>query len=135
MFARFMLISGLALGLFLAGTTAQAAKQEKKKKGGGVAAGAVSDVKREKDDTGTITVKLQARKKKDEAAANPAEEKKFKVTKDTTFAKLSGQKDDIKSEAAKFSDVQTGQRVRITLKDGQADTAAKVEIMQGKKAK
>jgi len=120
---------------------ASAAKAKKKKKNSGLegVVTAIESGSDDKKDTGTITVKMVAgkKKKKNAAPAGDAAEKKIQVTKESTFEKVSGKKGQLDTKPASFSDLQKNGQVRVTLKAGtQPDTAEKVQLVDsGKKKK
>lgn len=105
---RSLLVLGLVLTLTGIASAADEAKKAKKKDG---VAGVVTDVAKDKDE-GTITIKVHARKK-DAAPAEADAEKKFKITKDTKFEKVTGDKGNREQKPATFADVQKGERVLI----------------------
>jgi len=125
---RALMIGGLVLAWALAAPTAEAAKKNKKKGGD---SGVVVAIDRGQDkDTGTITIKETAGKKKKNAApAANGPERKFTITKDTKFERL-GKKKSV--TAANFNDLQRDAMVSITAKGG---TAEKIEIIDKKKKK
>lgn len=132
---RTLLILVLALTIT---AEASAAKAKKKKNSGleGIVT-AIESGTEEKKDTGTITLKVVAGKKKKNAApAGNEPEKKIQVTKETTFEKVSGKKGQQEAKPASFSDLQKDSRVRITTKAGTDSAKAdKVQIVDGKKKK
>jgi hypothetical protein len=128
-FARMLLALTLTLLLSLNASAAGADKGKKKNKK--PVNGVVTAVERDKDG-GTITVKVAAGKK--QAATAPATEKKFTITKDTKFEKVSGKKAATDAKSATFADLRTKSKVRITV---QGTSTAKVVQFQdkGKKKK
>jgi hypothetical protein len=112
----------IGLALFLC---AQASAADKAAKQGVV--GVVTSV-----DKDSITVKIVTRTK-GSGSDTPAEEKTFKVSKDTTVqtvTRVKGQKTPDTTDST-FDDVKVGERVRIIGDDG---TAQKISILgQGKK--
>jgi len=134
------LLRALLIGVLALTITADAsAAKAKKKKNKGSLEGIVTAVEPGKDDqkdSGTITVKVLAGKKKKAAPTGNEPEKKIAITKETKFEKVSGKKGQQSAAAATFSDIQKDGRVAISLKTGSAtDTAEKVQIEQSKKKK
>lgn len=127
-------IGALLLGLSCpveAGT--KGPKGQKAKKGTQVQGVVVEFTKDNDKDSGTLKVKVQAKKKKgQEAGAPAAEEKTFKVTPTTKFETVSGKKDQREVKAATFADVHKGDRVQLHVK---GDVAESVRILIGKKKK
>jgi hypothetical protein len=120
---RTLVVCTLAVGLFLNGSTADAAKAKAKKKHPtrGVVT-AMAD--------GTVTVKVHVSKKK--AAAGDPTEKKFTLSEGTKFVKVTGKKKDrVESEASK-DDLKVGSKVLVV---ATGDTADKVTLEPGKTKK
>ncbi len=131
---RSLLACSLTLALLV--PTAEGAKA-KKKKGNHPTLGEVTAIDQDKDkkDEGTLTVKVTPHRKKKGAAAPAAEatEKKFTITKDTKFVKVTGKKKEKTETAATMADVKSGSRIMVVASlDGKAE---KVSISEGKKGK
>jgi len=132
---RFTLTALLAVFALVLSSSARAADDKadkKKKKAEKPVAGTVSEVKKD-GDTGSLTVKVQANKKKDPNAV--ATDKTFKVTSQTKFEKVEGKGKKAAAEAgmsAKFVDVAKDANVVVTAK---GDTAEVVKIIAAKKKK
>lgn len=118
------------------GVSADDGAQKKKKKAQNLK-GVVVAVEKDADkNAGTITLKVQPNKKA--KAANPnaeAVEKKIKFTAETKFEKVSGTKGDLQINLGTVADVQKDVTVAVAVKDGQADTAATVQVFAKKKKK
>lgn len=92
--------------------------------------GGVTAIDKDPDKTsGTLTLKVQPKKKADAAAA-PAEERKLKFTDTTKFEFVSGKKATQQVSAATFADLKVGEHVTVLEKDG---VIAEVKIHKGKK--
>ncbi|HZT81300.1 MAG TPA: hypothetical protein VFA26_13815 [Gemmataceae bacterium] len=116
---RVALVLTVALALAAAASAApgNAKGKGKGKKGHGVH-GVVAKVDND-GNHGTITVKVKAKK------GGTAAEKTFKVTKGTTFQRVSGKKGEKQTGSAVFADVKAGERVAIVAR---GDVAEKVTI-------
>jgi hypothetical protein len=127
----FRLLFALALGLALtasaqAGDKGDKAKKAKKAKPiTGVVTAVQTDDKKE---TGTITLKVAAKKTKGTAPAST--EKTVKVTTATKFVRVSDKKGNQKTVAANFAAVAKDAQVTVTLK---GDEATEVKILAAKK--
>lgn len=120
---RSLLMLAVTVALLAVPASVEAAK---KKKGAG-AAGVV-----EKIEEGSLVIKVAGKKKKGEPAPEPMT-KKFALTKETKFEKVSGKKNNTTTEPATVADLKTGDRVVITAND--KDEAETVKIFAGKKKK
>jgi hypothetical protein len=117
------------LVVFALASHADAAPGKGKKKPHAVA-GVVTAIDKDQDKTaGTLTLKVQPKKKTDAATA-PAEERKLKFTEATKFEYVSGKKGTQQVSAAAFADLKVGEHVTVLEKDG---VAAEVKIHKGKK--
>ena len=92
--------------------------------------GTVAKVEKEKD-TVVVTVNIVDKKKKDAAATETKNEKKYTLPATTKVEKLTGKKDNITRSDAKLDDLKEGQTITLTLA---GDKVEKVEI-QVKKSK
>jgi hypothetical protein len=131
---RILMACSLAVSLLVPVSSAEAAKGKKKKKSGKPTMGTVTAVQASETnkDTGTFSVKAQAKKKKGAPAVEGAESK-FTFTKDTKVVTLAGKKKNRTETAASMADVKSGSRVIVS-----ADTngkAEKVMVLAGKKGK
>ena len=123
------LVTAIAVALTLAASTAEAGKGKKKKKKpvGGVVTAVVS----KENGEGTLSVKVGARKKKAGPPSTESSEKKFSLTKETKFERLTGKKKSGETKPATVKDVTKSARVSIVADKG--DVVEKVTIMAGKK--
>lgn len=131
MFLRSLMVFGLFLAL-----TGDASAAKAKKKKAGTIRGVVTAVESgtdDKKDSGTITVKPHAGKKK--KAAVPAGDRKITVSKDTKVEKVSGRRARGEAKPATFTELQNNTRVLVTLKPGSGDIAEKVQIFEKRKKK
>lgn len=126
-----VVLATLALGVSVLADDAAQKKQKKKAQN---LKGVVVAVEKDADkNAGTITLKVQPKKK--EKAANPnaeAVEKKIKFTADTKFEKVSGTKGDLQINPGTVADVQKDVTVGVVVK---GDTAATVQVFAKKKKK
>jgi hypothetical protein len=108
----------------------EAAKGKKTKKS---VAGTISMVKQDSaKESGTITIKVQAKKKKAATIAPPSTEKTFTISSTTKIESVMGKKKTATTTPAKFSDLATGKLVTL-LVDG--ETVSNVQIATAKKKK
>jgi hypothetical protein len=128
-------LTALALGLVVASSVSAEDKAQKKaKKAAKPVTGVVTEIKRDSEtkDSGTITVKVQAKAKKGQTAPDPVE-KTFKVTEATKFeTKGKGKKGTATNTEAKFTDLSKDARVTVSFKD---DVAVSVTILPAAKKK
>src|SRR5437762_2953584 len=103
------IVTALALALTLAATKAEAGKGKKKKHPVG---GVVTAVVTKENGEGTINVKVAPKKKTASTSSEPTE-KKFSITKDTKFEKLTGKKKSGETKPATAKDVSKTARVEI----------------------
>jgi hypothetical protein len=117
--------------ILLGAAEVEAAKGKGKKKNNAnitSMSGTVSSVKAEKNG-GTLTVKHHANTKN---ANKTAQEKTFKVTKETLITKVSGKKKNRQTAAAALGDLQEGALVKVT---AHGDHAQSIQILAKGKAK
>jgi hypothetical protein len=123
-----LLCLGLALAtLFVFAFTASAddATAKGKAKKAPAVRGVIADVKADKDkDAGEITLTIQKKTKKGEKAAEP-EKKTIKIPEGTKIELVSGKKGAQTTKAGSFKDLQTGERVSVTL---EGDSAKEIKI-------
>jgi hypothetical protein len=139
---RSLLACCLAVAVLVPASISEGAKAKaKKKKGSHPVAGLVTavDQDKEKKNQGTVTLKIAARKKKKGApAATPTEatEKKFTITSETKFVKVTGKKKEKTESPASFDDVKSGSRIMVLAsQDGKAEKVSISEAKKGKKKK
>src|SRR5262249_52081815 len=128
---RPLLIVSLAVVFSVGAATGRAddAKKETKKNGGHGVHGVVIDVQKDKDkDEGLIVVRVRS-KKKGEAAQTAAEEKKFRVNKETKFELVSGRKGERQRKPGTFADVHKGEHVLIVAGGKEGQFAERVAIL------
>jgi hypothetical protein len=123
-----LLCLGLALAaLFVFAFTAAAddATAKGKAKKAPTVRGVIADVKTDKDkDAGAITLTIQKKTKKGEKTAEP-EKKTIKVPEGAKIELVSGKKGAQTTKTGSFKDLQTGERVFVTL---EGDTAKEIKI-------
>jgi hypothetical protein len=129
-------VAALVMALAVAASSARAADETKKSDSAsihGVVTAITVDAANK--DVGTFTVKPEAKKSKDAAAAAaPAEAVTFTVTKETKFAKVAHKKKgdaaaaaDDKGEAATFADLKEGD-IAVVEADKDGKTALSVKF-------
>jgi hypothetical protein len=114
----------------------EAAAGKKGNKGSRPINGVITAVTKEDGkDTGTITVQVQAHKKKGQASSTPPAEKTFQVSSSTKFAvvqKVKGQKGQKETMPTTFANVFKGDRVLVRVK---GDVVEEVQLVPAKKKK